>query len=76
MNGPLFDDLQPRRVVSMNLAAGTATVRDGDELAIMEIWAGASGGLCLRRAVPVPIDQQGERAKVPVSQRWAGVDQV
>jgi hypothetical protein len=60
----------------MDLAAGTATVVDGDNLTVMEIWAGASGALCLRRSTPVPIDQQGERAKVPVSQRWAGIDQV
>lgn len=72
----LFDDLQACRVVAMDFNAMTAIVKEGDELVPLEIWAGASGALCLRRPKPAPIDQVGEREKVPVPQRWTGVDQV
>ena len=76
IHGPLFQDLQPRRVVGLNLTDGTAMVREGDDVVVMEIWAGASGTLCLHRPEPVPIDQEGEREVIPVSQRWSGCDQV
>lgn len=73
----IFDDMKPRRVVGFNASNGNVIV-EGNPAFEMQMYVGPQGTLTAKHLVAAPIDQVGEREKVPVEQRWAGagIDQL
>jgi hypothetical protein len=69
-----FDDLKPRDILAWE-SDGTVLIRQGDGVRRMQLQVQPTGCLSARDIQPAPIDQQGERQRVPVSARWASTDQ-
>lgn len=78
MNGKLWDDLKPRRVVALDVLGRNVTVLDEERGVIeLELYVNANGMLQARKPEPKPIDQLGGKKPQTLAEKWSasGIDQ-